>query len=322
MPIRWTKTHRKKLAGVRHPHRSDPPVAFPDPASGWAWLRERHAECVAAGSDLSATPEYQSGLDRVVAELASERPPSGLTPELELYRATLSMLEGVGCYALQTEAMQALLAVWSGEGPAFVVSMAEAVASFGYLGTYGGGSSLRLEPVEPNPYGHKHHVRILGPSSFEGHYLQALRGWLFRLDEADFQEALAAAAPIREALRASGERELRESATLLSWAFSRDPAWAVEDVEAALAGELHDMHAPQLLASLTDPVLALRFAKEGSFGFIFPFLASAHDLMESLGDDALAVLEVLRARARYLDSRQKRQFESVLKLARTAHPGK
>ena len=42
--------------------------------------------------------------------------------------------------------------------------------------------------------------------------------------------------------------------------------------------------------------------------------------MESLGADALPVLEALHARARHLDSRQKRQFDSALELARTAHP--
>jgi hypothetical protein len=318
MPIRWTKTHRAKLSGVRHPQKSDPPVLFPDAASGWAWLRQRHDACVANGCTVTATPEFQAGLDTVLASFASEPLPT-LETETELMRMVVSMQEGGDCYGLQSTIMPALIALW-GSDPAFLGRLVGAVGSFAWLGLYSGmRSTLNLEPLEPNPHGHKALVRIAGGGTVELHFFAALRAWAFRASEADFLAARAAAAPLRAALLAADYRA-QESATRISWAFSRDPSWAIGDAEAALAGTLEGFDGPRVLASLTDTTLALRFAREGRFGFVFPFLDTAHDLMESLGDDALAVLDTLHERARYLNSRQKREFQSVLKLARTAHP--
>lgn len=319
MPIKWTKTNRKKVTAIRHPHPKDPPVPFPDPESGWAWL---HAQYAAASPrlTLSVDEPFRAEADAFVARIQSPQRPEVLTVQGELVAMAILVHMHSATNALAGDTLRALVAHWSGAGPAFVVEMGSAVAPFTYRGLYGSSVTLWLEHPEPNPSGQKQKVSARGHWLFEPCYLSALQSWLLRASEEDFQIARQAAAPIRAALRASEEHTGRKSATTWSAVFSRDQAWVTEDVHAVLARELQDFSGPALLSSLTDPALALRFAREGGFGFIFPFIGSCYNIMENLGADALPVIEALHARARHLDSRQKRQFASALKLARTAHP--
>ncbi|MFT5684233.1 MAG: hypothetical protein ACI8RZ_005174 [Myxococcota bacterium] len=321
MPIKWTKANRKKVTAIRHPHKANPPVPFPDPESGWAWLHAQYTEvCQRKSLSLSATDAFQSELEALIARLSSPQRPTAMTVMGELYAMTVTVNMQGAATTMAGDTLRALVAHWSGAGPAFPVQMGGGVAPFAYTGSYGTTISLGLEPLEPNPHGHKSIVRMVGHWMFEPCYFSALQAWLLRLSEADFQIAREAAVPLRAALRTSDEQKALKSSTSWSCVFSRDQAWVVEDVHAVLAGELREFNGPALLSSLTDPALALRFAREGRFGFIFPFIDSCYNIMENLGADALPVIEALHARARHLNSRQKRRFASVLKLARTAHP--
>ncbi|MFT4975141.1 MAG: hypothetical protein ACI8S6_001028 [Myxococcota bacterium] len=299
------------------PHRTDPPVPFPDPASGWAWLNAQY--CQQQNLTLSATEAFQAELDALVSRLSSPERPTSLTVASELYTMTIAVNMQRATTAMAGDTLGALIAHWSGAGPAFPVQMGGGVAPFAYTGSYGSSTALKLEPLEPNPHGHKEIVRTVGSWMFESNYFGALQAWLLRLSDADFEVARAAAEPLRAALRAD-DGKAKKSANRWSAVFSRDQAWVTEDVRAALSGEETDFDGPVLLSALTDPDLALQLAREGRFGFIFPFIGGCYNIMENLGADALPVIEALYTRARHLDSRQKRTFASVLKLARTAHP--
>lgn len=329
MPIAWTKTTRQKLSAVRHPHKADPlDLKAPmSPQEAWDWLRARRAKAAAAGCSIDATPDLSPILAAVLSDDDRDTPPPTASPTIELARATVASFDGGDCYAMMTQTWRALIALWMGrdQGPAFTASLLGFVAPFAFIGTYSGATSrIRLEPLEPNPYGHKALVQITGThSGIEAPFWCALRAWLFASPPATYAQAVAAFTPRRHHLAQVNTQDTDNTRErgYLNFAFSRDPVWATEDALAITRGDTLRFHNnAMLVASLTDPALA-RALIGRAFMFPHELIGLGYDLLESLGDDALSVLEAFDAcNTVRMDSRTRRPFDSLLKLARSGQP--
>jgi hypothetical protein len=325
MPIAWTKTTRKKLSAVRHPHKADPTdLTHPSGEAAWGWLRARRAKNAAAGCVVTATEGFAPYLDVVLADYARDTLPLISDPVTELTRAVAASFDGSDCYPMMTQTWRALVALWMTRGgPALVADLLSVTAPFAFSGSFGMASSIRLEPLEPNPYGHKALVRLVDGANvcFEAPFWFALRAWLFAADAKTYADAFAAFTPCRLAL-CSGDTDLDAAAagrarSYMSFAFSRDPVWATEDARLAL--QQPNQHIPLaelLLASLTDPALALSFVQSIHIN-AFSVISRGYDVIESLGSDAASVLDAFGAQLGSVRPDSQRKLDSLLKLART-----
>lgn len=327
---RWTRTQRRKLHGIRRPHRHDPPNALLRPGEAWAWLRRRHALCVERGEALVVLRDVPTEpIVGALGDLIQASPPDQLDLQREQCRMAIALWEGRDHAAHQPLAMRALLRVWVDRGGAeFVARLACAPAALVCIRQ--GRGSWALAPLQPK----SDHERVpvcvrdgsdmAGKTGFELHFWHALRAWLMLAPKPTFERARALAAPCRDRLiqrfDAQGWASLADATTFsgLSFAFARDPSWAEEDVYATLAGVRKGLALPWLMASMTDPRLALALAEHGPFGYAMPFEPYLYDIIEALGGHAADVIEALMDRDPHLPARTRRRFLDALQLAKTA----
>jgi len=323
MPIRWTKTHRKKLSGVRHPHRSDPPVLSARDA--FAALGARYTAALQVGCAITAEPAHADLLASVTAPYAGGEPPDALDVNAELLRLAVAVnLGGIYRDRGRPEMMRLLAAGWVGAGGApFAARLLEAAAPFGVGGWYSGDTcSLTVTDASPTPHSGNFAIRVKGVY-WEHDLWPALRARLFALGEADYAAGLAAAQPTIDALAGGRESDDQKHRAHLMYAFSRDPAPIEREVRAFLEGltpQRAEVPAPRqghlLIAAMTDPELSLAFAQRWGSVFAYALYNRAYDVVEALGVNAIPVLEAL-AEARGVRSRQKRPLLAAAKLART-----
>jgi hypothetical protein len=324
MPIAWTKTNRQKITAIRHPHKADPQdLAFPSAQAAWSWMRDRRAQNAAHGCTVTATRSFAPLLNAVMSDYETDTPPKIHDPYTELMRMVVLSHDGFDCYPSMHMSFRALVALWMEQGgPEFVLSLFDVEANFAFLSSYSGmRSALDLQPLEPNPHGHKHLVRLLngGLIYFESPFWTALRAWLFAAPQPIYNHAFDIFCSRRLALINGTSNRLPHDASTeqcrLDFAFSRDPIWAHEDALAILSP--NPIHFPEpifILASLTYPALALALVKTV---YIMPhsIILSGYDIIESLGDGALPVFEAYKAKHVRMDAKTTKNLESLIKLA-------
>ncbi len=324
MPIAWTKTNRQKITAIRHPHKADPQhLSFPSAQAAWSWMRARRAQNAANECTVSATPAFAPMLDTVMRDFQTETPPTIHDPHTELMRAVALCQDGGDCYPTMSTSLRALVALWMEQGgPEFVLSLFDAEANFAFLGSYSGlRSAVYIQPLEPNPHGHKHLVRLIGGDGapFENAFWPALRAWLFAAPQAIYNHAFDIFSARRHLLLTRpperNERDVGIEQSELDFVFSRDPIWATEDARAVLSSSAHPhiQHA-RILCALTDPTLALDFIRDA---FIWPFdiIRGGYDILESLGNDALPIFEAYKAKNMRMDAKTTKNLEALIKLA-------
>ncbi|MBL8603397.1 MAG: hypothetical protein JNK72_15840 [Myxococcales bacterium] len=118
--------------------------------------------------------------------------------------------------------------------------------------------------------------------------LYALRRYLWRAPQAEFEAARRKAEPIFERCKTSDVWDLSRTASHLAYAFDRDPAWALWMLSAYNTGAI--MPPTVDILGVVCPDLALTeavVAKYGGFGPIY----HVFDLVETLGSRSLVLLE-------------------------------
>lgn len=325
MPIAWTKTNRSKLTAIRHPHKADPTdLSFKDAASAWHYIRSRRVENARASCTITATAEFTPLLQAVLDELDRETPPPVGDPLHELMRMLILCHDGGNCHSFMTMSLRALVAFWFYQGgPAFIPTLFDVTAPFAFLGSYTGlRSELTIQPVEPNPHGHKHPTRLLnaGTLYFECPFWFALRGLLFALPEERYRQTVEAFTPRREAQlqkktgRPTHEADLERS--YMDAAFSRVPLWASEDANIGLGQIRPSLSWELVLLGLTDKELAVKLAATAYMGE-YAVIGRGYDLIESLGEDAAAVFEAYLEKRPTMQAKYKKQLDALIKFAKT-----
>ncbi len=325
-PVKWTRTHRKKLHGFRAPHKSDPKDVAVSGDDAWSAM-------VASGRVAKVNPyidaigeDEQSAavIASIWAELDSGVRPERLDPARECHRVIVTCLEDLtlasGDYARfqKWEAWapyRLLVSFWMSFGVETAVEILAAPIPY----SSGGRSSstrksVNLTTLAPDAPGVTH------GSSFMQHepLWWALRCLLSTLSDADFAAALQEAAPHYERLKSSEEVNAKSNLTFLAFAFSRDGAWLRELAQRAAGGDETVEHTVLLLAGLTDSALALRCIEQRPWSYTaYRAQYYAQDMIESLGPaGAISVLERL-CEIQGVKARYKKKLQSPIKLART-----
>ncbi len=323
MPIAWTKSSRSKITAIRHPHKSDPTdLSFKDAAAAWQYIRGRRLQNAQASCTITATSEFKPLLDAVLRDLDQETPPTVRDPSHELMRMLVLSHDGGDCYSAMTMSFRALVALWFFQGgPAFIPTLFDVVEPFAFFGSYSGmKSELSIQPVAPNPHGHKHPTRLLnaGTVYFECPFWFALRALLFSLPEDRYRQAVEAFTPRREAQVQKKTARTGSDAGLergyMDAAFSRVPQWAHEDAEAALRENPPQITWELVLLGLTDKELAKKLVAK-MYISDYALIGRGYDIIESLGADAAPVFEAYLEKHPTMQAKYKKQLEALIKLA-------
>lgn len=319
----WTRAQRNKLNGIRSLHEADPPDVAPSADDAWTTLRDHHQRCQERLRSITAQENFRDGLDALLSTLSHPEAPASLDFRLELYRLGYHMNvtpPSLRKHAGSTdhELMRALVGLWVGvEGVPFALEMYDQKADFGFEGATIEGDDAWITLKLISPEGTVWPTRIR-ESQHEWSFWPALRSQVALLDEEALRQAREAAAPRYRQLCDSTEYHDLRQRDLYAFVFSRDPEWAEEQVRALLTEEQPTGETAALLASLTDPQLALELANTmplylASFGGRY-----ALDVVESLGAEAAPVLRVLIDAAPSATDRS--PFEAALELAETLKP--
>ncbi len=260
----WTAASRKKLTGIRSPHKSDPKQFTLSRDEAWSAL--------------------------VKIGVASGDPPTDLDPEAELSRWTQAEQHMPYPQKHHTCPGKAVVGFW--------------VAS--------GGLTAPLDLFFPKPDDASHNYLSVSTSGKGGYFIAALRRHMFA---APMQEYLAAKAAFKGRylqLCAATHYEDVQRRDLIAVLFSRDQEWVNALLEKQFAAETTIMNRHPILAAITDPALALRYAQSWKMCH-YEMGPWAHDLVESLDGSAVPVLEVLMAITR--SARDRKPMQAALKVA-------
>ncbi len=273
----WTKRQRARLYGSLHPQANDPVV--PTAAAAWSAVRDLYGAPKLYELPEEADRTLERELAELRRELASDRPPAKLTPRREHLRAALLQIEAEDDHGRWHRRIrltaEAVVPLWVGIGGlAFasrvVWSESASVASVS-CGDARRAFFLKNEPPA-DPLG------------------EVELWWLY------LRRSILAATPEHYDEARKVWRDAGVSPYKIAAAFCREPGEADELVARELKRKSPTYGSIVLLSAVTDPQLALKFARAQPLNYACGSEEHAFALVDNLGQRAAPVLLALLER--------------------------
>lgn len=273
--IVWSKRQRARLFGSLHPQQIDP--VTPDGVTAWHMLRDLYG----APNLYALPPEADRAAERILGELREEfrsaTPPATSTPERELLRLGLLLLEGGSSpdHKNFKVVIESLVPFWAGcWGPGFASRIVWTPGPS--LGSIRAGDQRRA---------------YLARRNTGNQTLGRLELWWLHLRRAILAASPEAHDEAHRVWHDAGADEFARAAT-----FCRSPADAHALVAKQLAHKSIAMNSIALLSAIDDPQLALRFAQSQPLNYACGAELHAFHLVDNLGPAAAPVLLALLER--------------------------
>lgn len=270
----WTKRQRARLYGSLHPQPNDPVV--PTPAAAWSAVRDLYGTPALYELPKEADRAIEREFAALRVELRSDNLPVSVAPRREQLRLALLVNEGEGgpnrWHRRIRLAAESLVPLWVGIGGLAFAS--RVVWTEGpSVGSISCGDARRAyvaRPVEPtHPLG------------------QVELWWLY------LRRSILAATPAQYEEARQIWRDAGVSPYILAATFCREPGEADVLVAKELSRKSPKYGSIVLLSAVTDPQLALRFARAQPLNYACGAEEHAFSLVDNLGRRAAPVLIAL-----------------------------
>lgn len=274
--IVWTKRQRARLYGSLHPQPSDPVV--PGAAAAWSAVRDLHGAPRLYELPEEADRKGERELVEIRRELAADDPPAKLTPRREHLRAALLMIESEVDHPWHRRVRltaEALVPLWVAIGGLAFASRVVWTASVSLASVSCGDARRAFLLKEGGPADPLGRIELW---------------WLY------LRRSILAASPAHYDEARAVWRDAGVSPYTIAAAFCREPGEADKLVARELARKAPAYGSIVLLSAVTDPQLALRFARAQPLNYACGAEEHAFALVDNLGKQAAPVLIALLER--------------------------